>query len=365
MKNTFGNSLSITLFGESHGEMIGAVLDGLAPGIKVDLDFISHQLDLRRPWSSISTKRQEPDNFKIVSGLFQGRTTGTPLTILIPNEDTKSKDYEKNKTLARPGHSDYTAQLKYNGFQDYRGGGHFSGRITAPLVAAGAILICALKDKGINIGTHIKKCAGVSDASFNEYDKDIQELSNKQFAVLDDAKGLLMIEKIKEASSNKDSVGGILETVVTGLPGGVGEPWFDSLESVLSHILFSVPGIKGVEFGDGFKIADLKGSEANDEMYIDGGKVYTKTNVSGGINGGISNGMPIIFSCAVRPTATIFKEQQTVDFAKMENKTITAEGRHDPAIIHRARVVVDSVTAIALSDMLTLKFGTDYLGDIK
>ncbi len=365
MKNTFGNSISVTLFGESHGEMIGAVLDGLAPGIKVDMDFISHQLDLRRPWSSISTKRQESDNFKIVSGVYEGKTTGTPLTILIENADTKSKDYDKNKTLARPSHTDYVAQLKYNGYQDYRGGGHFSGRITAALVAAGAILISALKEKGINIGTHIKKCAGIYDAAFNNYDEDIKALSSKKFAVLDEEKGNLMIEKITEASQDGDSVGGVLETVITGVPGGLGEPWFDSLESVLSHILFSIPGVKGVEFGDGFKIADMKGSDANDEMYVQDGKVYTKTNVSGGINGGISNGMPIIFSSAVRPTPTIFKKQDTVDFAKMENATIQAVGRHDPAIIHRARVVVDSVTAIALSDMLSLKFGTDYLGDIK
>ena len=363
MKNTFGNNVSITLFGESHGEMIGAVIDGLAPGIKVDEDFIRHQLSLRRPSGSISTARVEKDEFNIVSGVFEGYTTGAPVCILIPNENTKSKDYSRTKDLARPGHADYTAECKYHGFQDYRGGGHFSGRLTAPIVAAGAIAIDALKNKGIYIGTHLKSVAGVSDREFNERDLlgDIESLNEKLFAVLDENMGEEMQSKIKEAKSELDSVGGVLETVVLGLNAGVGEPWFDSIESLLSHAMFSIPAVKGVEFGDGFKLPLMRGSEANDEMRMADGKTVTLTNHNGGINGGISNGMPIVFRCAVKPTSSIYKEQNTVDFKKGEDATIALEGRHDPCIVHRARVVVDSMTALTLVDLLSTRYGTDWL----
>ena len=366
MKNTFGNNISVTIFGESHGEAIGAVVDGLTPGIEVDEEFIKHQLNLRRPSGSISTSRQESDPFNIVSGVYNGKTTGTPIAIIIPNENTKSKDYESMKYLLRPGHADYTAYEKYHGFQDTRGGGHFSGRITAPLVAAGAIIISALRKKGIYIGTHIKKCAGISDADFSDNLKDeILKLSNSEFAVLDNSAEDKMKEAILNAKSKGDSVGGILETAILGVPAGVGEPWFDSVESMLSHILFGIPAIKGVEFGKGFEMADMTGSQANDAFYTENGKVYTKTNSNGGINGGITNGMPIIFRCAVKPTPTIFVEQDTVSIDTMTNTKIKPEGRHDPAIIHRARVVADSVSAIVIADMLATKYGTDYLGDIK
>ena len=361
MKNTFGNNVALTVFGESHGSAIGAVIDGLPAGITVSEEFISHQLDLRRPYGKISTTRHEADKFEIVSGVYNNRTTGTPICIIIPNENTKSKDY--NYGVARPGHADFTAFSKYNGFEDYRGGGHFSGRITAGIVASGAIAISALEKKGIKIGTHIKKCANVEDADFGDYILDIDVLSNKLFAVLDDKKGEEMIKKIEETAAENDSVGGVLETVVTGLPAGVGEPWFDTVESMLSHTLFSIPAVKGVEFGAGFSCADMLGSEMNDAFFFDGDIVQTITNNNGGINGGITNGMPVVFRCAVKPTPTIAKEQETVDFTKNENATIASKGRHDPCIVHRARVVVDSITALVLCDLLSQKFGTDWLGE--
>ena len=305
MKNTFGESVSVTIFGESHGGAIGAVLDGIAPGIAVDEEFIAHQMDLRRSAGSISTQRHEADRVKILSGVFNGRTTGTPIMFMIENQDTRSKDYGELAYKARPGHADYPANVKYHGFQDFRGGGHFSGRITAGIVAAGAVAISALKAKGITIGTHILTCAGISDRGFGDIPSDIEKLADAQFAVLDDSVKDKMVEKIEAARDNGDSVGGRLETAVYGFPAGVGEPWFDTLESVLSHMLFSIP--------------------------------------------------------AVKPTPSIYKEQETIDLNTLENTTLQIKGRHDPAIIHRARVVVDSAAALVLCDQLALRYGTDWL----
>lgn len=361
MKNSFGNNVSVTLFGESHGAAVGAVIDGLPAGISVNESFIEHQLFLRRPVGKISTPRKETDKFSIVSGVFNGKTTGTPICVLIPNENTKSGDYSKNYGKARPGHADYTAYVKYNGCEDYRGGGHFSGRITAGLVAAGAIAVDLLKNKGIYIATHINKCAGVSDTGFNDYKKDAEYLSAAQFPVLNEGVKDKMISAIEKAAEEGDSVGGILETAVTGVPVGVGEPWFDSVESVLSHALFSIPAVKGVEFGAGFGCADILGSQMNDEFRINDGVITTKTNNNGGINGGITNGMPLVFRCAVKPTPSIAKSQNTVDFTSGEEVVLSVSGRHDPCIVHRARVVVDSVVAIVLCDLLSQKFGTDWL----
>lgn len=362
MKNSFGSSLILTLFGESHGEAIGAVLDGLAPGVIVDGDFIARQLSLRRPSGVISTGRREEDRFRIVSGLFRGRTTGTPLCILIENADARSGDYEATRALARPGHADYTAYCKYHGFEDHRGGGHFSGRVTAALVAAGAVLIPALADKGIHIGSHIKSLGGVADRDFDELERDIAALNERSFAVLDEACGQRMRQAVAQAAESGDSLGGVLETAIIGLPTGLGEPWFDTAEGLLAHALFSIPAVKGVQFGSGFDLADAYGSQFNDSFFMQKGKVLTRTNHNGGINGGLTNGMPVIFRCAVKPTPSIFKPQQTVDFIKGEDATLVLKGRHDPAIIHRARVVVDSVTALVLADLLALRFGTDYLG---
>ena len=363
MKNTLGQNVSVTIFGESHGIALGAVIDGLAPGIAVDMDFISSQLTLRRPVGSISTPRVEADKFEIISGVFEGKTTGTPICIVIPNENTKSKDYSEIRSKARPGHADFTAYSKYHGYEDYRGGGHFSGRITAGIVAAGAIAISALKNKGIYIGTHISRCAGIDDAKFSDLKAEIESLNKKQFAVIDNTMAELMTKAITEAKAQGDSVGGVLETAVIGMPAGVGEPWFDSVESMLSHALFGVPAVKGVEFGEGFALTDMLGSKANDSFYLDGDTVKTKTNNNGGINGGITNGMPIIFRTAIKPTPTISKEQETIDFINNENTVIAAGGRHDPSIVHRARVVVDSITALVLCDILSGRFGTDWLAN--
>ncbi len=361
MKNTFGTSVAVTLFGESHGEYIGAVIDGLAPGITVDEEYISRMLTLRRPDGKISTPRKEKDEFKIVSGVLCGKTTGTPVTILIPNENVKSGDYAAIQTTARPSHADYTAQCKYHGFQDARGGGHFSGRITAALVAAGAICKSALEQKGIAIGTHVKKCARISDREFGDLKTDIKMLNQKTFAVLDDVCIEKMTNAILEAAKDGDSVGGVLETAVVGMPAGVGEPWFDSLESQLSHMMFSIPAVKGIEFGKGFAISDMKGSEANDAFAIKNGEIVTRTNNNGGINGGITNGMPILFRTAIKPTPTIFQPQNTVDFKEMSETVLEPKGRHDPAIVHRARIVQDAAAAIVLCDALALRFGTDWL----
>ena len=363
MKDSFGNSVSVTISGESHGAALVAVLSGLAPGIPVDEDFIAAQLTKRRPAGAISTARREADKFEILSGVFGGFTTGTPVTILIPNENTVSKDYSEIASSARPGHADYAAQCKYHGFQDYRGGGHFSGRVTAALVAAGAIALSALGRKGIKIGTHVASCGGVRDRAFGNLDEDIDLLNSEGFAVLDGEAGKKMEEAILAARESLDSVGGVLETAVTGVPAGVGEPFFDSVESRLAHILFSIPAIKGVEFGSGFAMADMRGSEANDPFGIDeNGKIYTKTNHNGGINGGITNGAPIVFRCAVKPTPSVARPQETVDFIKNEEKILEIHGRHDPAIVHRARVVVDSAAALALCDLLAERYGTDWLG---
>lgn len=361
MKNTFGNHISVTLFGESHGPAIGAVLDGIAPGIAVNEDYIREILSRRRPVGAISTARQEKDEFSILSGVFAGKTTGTPICILIPNTDTRSGDYSQMLSAARPSHADYTAQCKYHGFQDYRGGGHFSGRLTAALCAAGAICLSALQEKGIAVGTHIQQISSVRDRAFENLEEDICKLNTLDFAVLDEGKKQEMHDAITAAKAEGDSVGGILETAVTGLPAGLGEPWFDSVESLLSHALFSIPAIKGVEFGAGFSLATMRGSEANDPFYAENGEIKTKTNHAGGINGGITNGMPLVFRCAVRPTPTIGKPQETVNLQTGENTTLSAKGRHDPCIVHRARVVVDCVTAITLCDILAGRYGADWL----
>ncbi len=361
MKNTFGNHLSVTLFGESHGVAIGAVLDGLAPGIPVDETVIRRMLTLRQPHGAISTPRIETDAVEFLSGVVNGVTTGTPLTLIIRNENTKSQDYTATQTVMRPSHADYPARCKYHGFEDTRGGGHFSGRITAALVAAGAIVMSALEKKGIVIGTHIARCAGIADRTFDNLAEDIHTLSTAQFPVLDQTAGEDMQKAILDAKLDGDSVGGVLETAVLGLPAGVGEPWFDTFEGMLSHILFSVPAVKGVEFGDGFALADMRGSEANDPYRFENSKVVTATNHNGGVTGGITSGMPVLFRTAVKPTPSIAKEQQTVDLSTGENTTLAVKGRHDPAVVHRARVVIDAVTALCVADMLTGRFGTDYL----
>ena len=361
MKNTFGNALKVTLFGESHGDAIGAVIDGLTPGIEIDYEFIDRQLNRRRSKTQVCTQRVEKDDYRIISGVFDGHTTGTPLCIVIPNRDTKSSDYQLFSSVARPGHADYTANCKYHGYQDYRGGGHFSGRITVALVAAGAIIQSALEKKGVYVGTHIKKCADVCDRDFENYVEDIKNLHVAQFSILDENSKEKMLSKTTEIKANGDSVGGIMQTAIYGVPAGLGEPWFDSLESMLSHAMFSIPAVKGVEFGIGFGCADMRGSEMNDEFYVSGENILTKSNNNGGINGGISNGMPIVFNCAVKPTSSIPRKQKTVNFIDKYDTEIEISGRHDSTIIPRACVVAETLSAIVIADLLIGRYGTDYL----
>lgn len=357
MKSSFGSNLTISLFGESHGAAIGIVLDGLPPGLPLDMAHIRHKLALRRAGalSALSTARQEDDEPEILSGCFNGHTTGTPLAIIIRNNNTHSGDYEKTKNLLRPGHADYTAFVKYGGWQDYRGGGHFSGRLTAPVVAAGAICEQLLSAQGIAIATHIAECAGIADSPLPQSEAALVEaidaLNQKAFAVLDDERGAAMQAAILAAKEDLDSVGGILETAACGCPVGLGEPFFNSVESIIAHLVFSVPAVKGIEFGAGFGFAQMRGSAANDSFRMAGEKIVTATNHNGGINGGISNGMPIIFRTVIKPTPSIYQPQQTVDYAARQNAELQIKGRHDPAIIHRARPVVDAMTAIALTEL--------------
>ncbi|MCQ2454891.1 MAG: chorismate synthase [Clostridia bacterium] len=359
MKNTFGNNITVTLFGESHMDSIGAVLDGIPAGIKIDTDFIKNQLSKRRPHKNISTSRVEIDEFDIISGVYNDFTTGSPICIIIKNGDKNSNDYNELESKPRPSHADYSAFCKYGKYGVLPGGGHFSGRITAPLVAVGAIAISVLNGMGIKIASHLKRIGNIEDDDFFDFEDNINKLNSLDFPVINESIGLKMQEKIKSIKADNDSIGGIVETLVLGMPSGVGEPWFDSVESLLSHALFSIPSIKAVEFGLGFGFADLTGFDANDSFEIIDGKVLTKTNNNGGINGGITNGNPLMFRVAVKPTPSIQKEQDTVDLDKMSNCKLTIKGRHDPCIAHRVGVVIDSVAAITLLDLLAEKYGTE------
>lgn len=351
--NTWGNKLKVSIFGESHGNAIGITLDGIPSGISLDMDFIQGEMQRRAPGKdNLSTPRKEADQVEILSGVFEGKTTGTPICAIIRNTNTRSNDYNKN--LLRPGHADFTGFQKYGESHDFRGGGHFSGRITAPLVFAGAIAKQILAQEGIIVGSHIKKIHNISENSF----MDCSELSpqlletirEKDFPVISDLAGEKMKKEILDAASAKDSVGGIVECAVLGIKPGFGSPFFASVESVISSMMFSIPAVKGIEFGTGFDFADLLGSQANDPFVTDGKEIFTKTNNNGGINGGITNGMPIIFSVAIKPTPSIAKQQNTVDTQKMENTTIEIKGRHDPCIVQRAAVVVECAAALSILD---------------
>ena len=360
MKNTIGTSITMTVFGESHGPAVGVVLDGLAPGLPVDEAFIAERLARRRPAGPADTARVEPDRFQLLSGVYQGRTTGTPLVIVIPNENVRSADYKPMEHVARPSHADFTAQMKYHGFQDPRGGGHFSGRVTAGIVAAGAICQQALAARGILVGTHILRCGGVEDAPFTDVASELERIEGRRFPLILDLEEQVEAA-VLAAKQEQDSLGGVIQTGICGLPAGLGEPWFDSLEGVLSRAVFAVGGIKGVEFGDGFALAALRGSRANDPFRMQGGRVITTTNRNGGINGGITNGMPVIFNMAVKPTPSISREQQTVDFVEKKNVELALTGRHDPAIIRRICPVVTALVCVVLCDQLAQRYGTDYL----
>jgi chorismate synthase len=352
----WGKNIRISIFGESHGNAIGINIDGLPSGIELDLEFIKSEMARRAPGrSKLTTPRKEGDEVEILSGFFNEKTTGTPLCGIIRNTNTRSKDYSKVKDLMRPGHADYTGSTRYKGYNDYRGGGHFSGRITAPLVFAGSIAKQILKEEGILIGSHVKSIGRIEDEYFSDENlnaETFEKFSKENLPVIKNVIEKDMENFVLEASSNHDSVGGIIEAAIINLPAGIGEPFFDSAESVLSQILFSIPAVKGVEFGAGFEIAKMYGSEANDAMYVEDGKIKTYTNNNGGILGGITNGMPVIFRVAIKPTPSISKIQKTVDISKMEDTTLEVHGRHDPCIVPRALVVVEAAAALAILDLL-------------
>ena len=371
MSSTYGENLKLTIFGQSHSPAIGVTIEGIPAGEKVDLDELQRFLSRRAPGKNVwSTPRKEADAPEILSGLVNGYTCGAPLTAIIRNTNTRSGDYENLKDIPRPGHADYTAYAKYHGFQDARGGGHFSGRITAALVAGGAIVLGALNRAGIDITTHIARCAGISDTPFALDDAaqlaaQVEALASRPegFAVLDESVEEPMKAAIRAAGAEGDSVGGVLETAILGLPAGVGEPYFDSVESKLAHLAFSIPAVKGIEFGSGFGFADQKGSEANDAFRMQGERIVTATNHNAGLNGGISNGMPVVFRTAVKPTPSIYKTQDTVDYIAKKDAELSIQGRHDPCIVPRAAIVQTCAAALAVGDLLTARYGMAWMED--
>ena len=356
MSGIYGMNIKMAIYGESHGASIGLVIDGVPPGLQLDLEQIEKEMARRAPGKNqLSTQRKESDSFAIQSGFFEGYTTGTPLCVVIKNSDQHSKDYSILKDKMRPGHADYAGFVRYQGFNDYRGGGHFSGRLTAPLVFMGAVAKQALAQAGILVGAHILQIADIKEENFNPLgieDKKIAELAGKDFAVMDDAIGEKMQAKILEAKAELNSVGGVIEAMVTNVPAGLGAPYFDSVESRLSHVLFSVPAVKGVEFGDGFGISAMTGADANDQLHYEEGKVVAETNHNGGITGGITNGMPVIFRIAIKPTPSISLEQKTISLQEKCDTTLTIVGRHDPCIVQRAVPVIEAVTAWTMWDLL-------------
>lgn len=362
MSSFYQGNLKITIFGESHSQAIGVVIDGLKAGLNIDFDQVNLELAKRKAYGEISTSRQERDELQILSGYWQDRTTGTPLTIIVTNHDIDSQQYEQNKDFLRPSHADYSAYLKYHGFQDYRGSGHFSGRLTVAIVIAGAICQQILAKHNIKIGTHIKKLYDIEDEQldFDQIETIITQLNHKKFATISSHVEEKMVAAIQKASKSKDSLGGILETVVIGDMKGLGEPFFHSFESVVSTLIFSIPGVKGIEFGLGFGFCDKLGSQANDAFYFDD-KIKTKTNNNGGINGGVTNGMPIVIKTVVKPTPSIGLSQATVNIKTSENLVHEFKGRFDPCIVHRARVVIDCMVAIALVDLMMAQKANDWM----
>ena len=355
MSSTWGEKVKISVFGESHGKAIGVVIDGLPAGFKVDNDKILTQMARRAPGKDkTATPRKESDLPDVMSGMLDNVTTGAPLCAIINNTNTKSADYSNLLACPRPGHSDYTAYEKYKSFNDIRGGGHFSGRLTAPLVFAGSICRQILEEKGIKISAHISQIGKVKDKSFDpvEIPTDLMDkLSKSSFSLIDASKENDMREVVEKARLNQDSVGGIIECAITGLPSGLGGPMFGGVEGVISSIIFGIPAIKGIEFGKGFDLAEMLGSESDDPFEYKDEKIVTKTNNCGGILGGITNAMPVVFRVCVKATPSISKEQDTVDLQKKCNTKLSIQGRHDPCIVPRAVPVIEACTAIALMNL--------------
>lgn len=355
--NTFGNNINITVFGQSHADAIGVTIDGLPSGIEIDKEYIQKILDLRATGKSdTATKRKEPDKVEFLSGIVNGKSCGTSICAIIRNSDTRSSDYSDLLGKPRPSHADFPAMVKYGENYDIRGGGQFSGRLTAPLCIAGAIALDILEKRGIKIACHIASVGNVYDDCFDVLEDSVElmdKLNEMSFAVISDEAQEKMRTLIKATASDCDSVGGTVECKITGLPVGIGAPMFDGIENAISRSVFAVPAVKGIEFGAGFAGCELLGSQYNDAYYYDeNGNVRTKTNNAGGICGGMSTGMPVIFKVALKPTPSISKVQDTVNLNTKKNETIQIKGRHDPCIVPRANVVIRCVTAIALLDLL-------------
>ena len=346
--------MKYVIFGESHGPAIGVTLTGVPAGLELDMDAIAREMARRAPGrSALSTARREDDQPEILSGVFEGKTTGAPLCAVIANTDTRSQDYTRTKDLARPGHADYPARVRYQGYNDYRGGGHFSGRLTAPLVFAGAVAKQILARRGVFVGAHISSVYGISDQLLEDWDS-LRAVADKDFPVLDDQAGEQMRQAILEAKDEQDSVGGAIECAVFGLPAGLGGPDFgENAEGIFSQYLFAVPAVKAVGFGAGAAFALMRGSEANDPLYMDDdGAVRAEQNCAGGINGGITNGMPLVFEVTMGPTPSIARTQFTVDMVKGENAVLELHGRHDPCVVHRAVPVIEAAAALAACELL-------------
>lgn len=356
MASYLGEHIHVSVFGQSHSPAIGVVVDGLPAGERVDMEELGRFLKRRAPGqNATSTPRKEADLPQFLSGLVDGVTCGAPLAALIENTNTRSQDYAQLRDKPRPGHADFTAQVKYGGFQDVAGGGHFSGRLTAPLCIAGGICLQMLRRRGIEVAAHIASVAGEADRPFDpmgETVETMEKLKQAPFPVLDEKAGERMRKVILQAKEKGDSVGGIVECLVTGVPAGLGEPMFGGMENRLAAALFGIPAVKGVEFGAGFGVATMRGSENNDPFTVKDGKVVTETNHAGGILGGITNGMPLVFRLAFKPTPSIAKQQQTVSLSKKQVEELVVTGRHDPCIVPRAVPVVEAVTALVLSDLL-------------
>ncbi|MBD5147743.1 MAG: chorismate synthase [Oscillibacter sp.] len=355
MSSEFGKLLRVSVFGQSHGRAIGVVIDGLPAGEAVDLEELQRFLDRRKPGTSpLSTARKEADKPVFLSGLENGVTCGAPLCAMIENADQRSRDYGELADKPRPGHADYTAWVKWGGHADMRGGGHFSGRLTAPLCVAGGIAKQLLARRGVYVGAHLSAVGGVLDRPFPLLPTAalFDEIAGKSFPVLDDEAGERMRERITQAKAELDSVGGVIECAAVGLPAGLGDPMFDGIENRLAAALFGVPAVKGVEFGQGFAAASLRGSENNDSFMMENGRIRTETNHAGGILGGITTGMPIVLRTAVKPTPSIGQAQRTVSLSAGENAELTIHGRHDPCVAHRAVPVIEAVTAAVLLDVL-------------
>ena len=346
--------MNYTIFGESHGPAIGVTLTGVPAGLELDWAAIEKDMARRAPGKSpLATARKEADQVQVLSGVFEGKTTGSPLCAMIANTDTRSADYSKTRDLARPGHADYPAHVRYQGFNDYRGGGHFSGRLTAPLVFAGAIAKQILAQRGITVGAHISSIYGVNDEALEDWDT-LKGVADKDFPVLNVEKGQEMQEAILEAKEEQDSVGGSIECGVFGLPAGYGSPDFgENAEGIFSQYLFAVPAVKAVAFGAGTAFSLMRGSEANDPLYVDEhGNVGAEQNCAGGINGGITNGMPLVFEVTMRPTPSIARTQFTIDMNRMEHAELELQGRHDPCVVPRAVPVIEAAAALAACQLL-------------